>query len=77
MVVIRSFISFLYKNAYISTNIVSDLNVPKRVDKEREYLKDTDIKKIKDYLNKRIERYKGAVVRGTFGKRITSCPLRE
>lgn len=56
--VLRSFASYLYKNGYIDKDIAQDLKVPRRVDKEREYLTDTDIKKITDYLDNRVERYK-------------------
>lgn len=63
VVVIRSFVAYLYKNGYINEDIASDLKVPRRVDREREYLTDTDIKKITDYLDNREERYKGENLR--------------
>ena len=63
VVVIRSFVAYLYKNGYINEDIASALKVPRRVDREREYLTDTDIKKITDYLDNREERYKGENLR--------------
>ncbi len=63
VVVIRSFVAYLYKNGYINEDIASDLKVPRRVDREREYLTDADIKKITDYLDNREERYKGENLR--------------
>lgn len=63
VVVIRSFISYLYKNRYLGTDIASDLKVPRRVDKEREYLSFADINKITYYLDNREERYKGENLR--------------
>lgn len=35
------------------------------------------LKEILTYYRKTIDTYKGAVVRGSFGKRITSCPLQR
>lgn len=63
VVVLRSFVSYLYKNKYIDSDIAQDLKVPRRVDKEREYLTISDINKITDYLDNRVERYKGENLR--------------
>lgn len=63
VVVIRSFVAYLYKNEYIYKDLASDLKVPKRVDKEREYLNESDIKKITYCLDNRVERYKGENLR--------------
>ncbi len=78
VVVVRSFVAYLYKNGYISVDIASDLKVPRRVDREREYLTDTDIKKITGYLDNREERYKGENLRDKLIFQLgINCGLRK
>jgi len=64
VVVLRSFLSHIYKYGKFHIKDISrDLNVPKRVDKEREYLTGPEIDRIIVYLDGRRERYIGENIR--------------
>ena len=59
VIVIRSFLSYLYKEKIISKPLALELKTPRRIDKEKESLTDNEIQKIHSYLDTRKERYKG------------------
>ena len=59
VIVIRSFLSYLFKEKIILKPLALELKTPRRIDKERECLTDNEIQKIHSYLDKRKERYKG------------------
>jgi site-specific recombinase XerD len=59
VIVIRSLLSYLYKEKIISKPLALELKTPRRIDKERECLTDSEIQKIHSYLDNRKERYKG------------------
>ena len=63
VIVIRSFLSYLYKEKIISSPLALELKTPRRVDKERECLTESEEQKILDYLDSRRERYKGENIR--------------
>jgi site-specific recombinase XerD len=59
VIVIRSLLSYLYKEKIILEPLALELKTPRRIDKERECLTDSEIQKILLYLDSRRERYKG------------------
>jgi hypothetical protein len=59
VIVIRSFLSYLYKEKIILKPLALELKIPRRVDKEREYLTESEIQKVLVYLDSKKERYKG------------------
>jgi integrase/recombinase XerC len=59
VVITRNFLKFLYKNKITAEDLSMDLVTPKKVRTEREYLSENDIKKVEQYLNSKIENYKG------------------
>ena len=63
VVIIRGFLKFLYKNKIIAEDLSIDLVTPKKVRTESEQLSENDIKKIEEYLNNKIENYKGENLR--------------
>ncbi len=78
VIVIRSFLSYLYKEKLISSPLALELKTPRRVDREREYLTEDEIQKVLDYLESRKERYKGENTRDRLIFLLgTSCGLRK
>ena len=59
VVIIRSFLSFLHRREIIPKDPTSEIKVPKKVNKEREYLSESDIKKVEKYFDNRKEKYRG------------------
>jgi integrase/recombinase XerC len=59
VIVIRSLLSYLYKEKIISKPLALELKTPRRIDRERECLTDSEIQQIHTYLDKRKERYRG------------------
>jgi len=62
---IRSFLHFLYGRNYIDKDLASFIKVPPKIKPIKEELSDLDIKKIRNYLSKRKERYRGENLRDT------------
>ena len=60
---IRSFLKFLYGRSYIDKDLASFIKVPPKVKPIKEELSDLDIKKIRNYLLKRKERYRNENLR--------------
>jgi len=60
---IRSFLRFLYGREYIKKDFSSLLNIPPKVEAIKEELSDLDIKKIRNYLSARKEKYKNENLR--------------
>ena len=59
VIVIRSFLSYLFKEKIILKPLALELKTPRRIEKERECLTDNEIQKILEYLDSRKERYRG------------------
>ena len=60
VVVLRNFLTYAYKYGQFNIKDLSkDLNIPKRVDKEREFLAILEMYTIINYLDSRRERYRG------------------
>ena len=57
VIIIRGFLHFLYKSKIIQEDLSSELKVPKKVRKEREFLSSGDIGKIELYLENRKDKY--------------------
>jgi integrase/recombinase XerD len=78
VIVIRSFLSYLYKEKIIIKPLALELKTPRRIDKERECLTDSEIQKILSYLENRKERYKGENIRDLLVFMLgVSCGLRK
>jgi site-specific recombinase XerD len=78
VIVIRSFLFYLYKEKIISSALALELKTPRRVDREREYLTEGEIQKVQDYLESRKERYKGENTRDRLIFMLgISCGLRK
>jgi len=60
---IRSFLKFLYGRSYIDKDLASFIKVPPKIKPIKEELSDLDIKKIKNYLLKRKEKYRNENLR--------------
>jgi len=75
---VRSFLRFLYGRGYTGKDLASFIKVPPKVSPIKEYLSDLDIKKIKNYLSIREEKYKNQNLRDKiiFGLGI-DCGLRR
>jgi len=75
---VRSFLRFLYGRGYIVKDLASFIKVPAKVSTIKEYLSDLDIKKIKNYLSIREEKYRNQNLRDKiiFGLGI-DCGLRR
>jgi len=74
----RSFLRFLYGRGYTGKDLASFIKVPAKILPIKEYLSDLDIKKIKNYLLIREEKYKNQNLRDKiiFGLGI-DCGLRR
>lgn len=59
VVIIRGFLHFLYKSRIVQVDLADDLATPKKVRAEREYLSESDIQMVEEYLNSKSENYKG------------------
>jgi len=60
---VRSFLHFLYGRQYIDRDLASFIKVPPKIKPIKEELSDLDIKKIRNYLLKRKERYRNENLR--------------
>ena len=65
VVIIRLFLSYLYKDNRVERDLSSNLKVPRKNKKESEYLTDMDISKIEYYLGNRSEKYRGENLRNS------------
>ena len=63
VVIIRGFLKFLYKSRIIQVDLAADLVTPKKVRAEREYLSESDIYMVEEYLKSKSENYKGENLR--------------
>ena len=63
IVIVRGFLKFLYKNKIIAEDLSIDLTTPKKVRTEREYLSESDIEKVEEYMNNKSENYRGENLR--------------
>lgn len=59
VVIICGFLKFLYKSKVIQVDLADDLVTPKKVRAEREYLSESDIQIVEEYLKSKSENYKG------------------
>jgi len=59
----RSFLRFLNQRDYIKKDFASLIKIPSKVAAIKEYLSDTDIENIKNYLSRRKEKYKNENLR--------------
>lgn len=60
---IRSFLHFLYRRNYIDKDLSSFIKVPPKIKPIKEELSDLDIKKIRNYLSVRKEKYRNENLR--------------
>jgi integrase/recombinase XerD len=60
---IRSFLKFLYGRSYIDKDLASFIKVPSKIKPIKEELSDLDIKKIRNYLSVREEKYRNENLR--------------
>ena len=63
VIIIRSFLRYLYENEIIKVDFLNKITIPKTVTKEMDYLSDSDIKKVEYYLSSRKENYRGENLR--------------
>jgi len=60
---VRSFLKFLYSRNYIDKDLASFIKVPPKIKPIKEELSDLDIKKVRNYLFKRKEKYRNENLR--------------
>ena len=79
VIVIRSFLSYLFKEKIISKPLALELKTPRRIDKEKECLTDNDIQKIYSVARRlNISRYKvSRILNRTKAKGIVKIQIQE